>query len=229
MSLQDSVISLAAKVLSVISLKKVAVWTFAAIVVLIGFTVFQNRIKIYAAITSVPVVETPSTVSPYYVSQTSQDRLKLLVDADDLISSIIVLNADLRNNRRIPIYWYSDDPYAQKTLDTLFVSKFGIPLFTAEEKNNSNMVGIINGEFACNLYAEGNSGLFPGLGQRMPTICRASLPPYYGQFSGFLTISLNRVPTTDEVIALKSTMLAVATEIYFRDVVPANKSLNAIQ
>jgi len=225
MSLQDSVISLTAKVLSVISLKKVAVWTFAAMVVLTGFTVFQNRTAIYAAITSAPVVETPSTIVPYTVSQTSQDRLKQLIDGDDLISTIIVLNADLRNNRRIPIYWYSDDPFVQKTLDAQFVSKFGIPLFTAEEKNNSNMVGVINGEFACNKYSEGNASLFPGMESRMPTVCRASLPPYYGQFSGFLTISLNRVPTPDEVIALKSTILAVATEIYFRDVVPANKKL----
>ena len=202
-----------------------AVWTFAAIVVLIGFTLFQNRTQIYAAITSAPVVETPSTVTPFTVSTTSSDRLRQLIDGDDLISAIIVLNADLRNNRRIPIYWYSDDPFVQKSLDAQFTNKFGIPLFTAEEKNNENMVGIINGEFACSPYLSGNSSLYPGLEARMPTVCRASLPPYYGQFSGFLTISLNRVPTPDEVIALKSTLLAIATEIYFRDIVPENKKL----
>lgn len=223
MSLQDSVISLAAKVISVISLKKVAVWTFAAIVVLIGFTVFQNRAKIYASITSTPEIATPSTVVVFNVSTTSRDRLKQLIDADDLISSVIVLNADLRNNRRIPIWWYSDDPLVQKTFDGQFVNKGSIPLFTAEEKNNENIVGIINGEFACSLYNEGNAALFPGLGSRMPTVCRASLPPYYGQFSGFLSISLNRIPTPDELIALKSTTLALATEVYFRDIVPANK------
>lgn len=225
MSLQDSAFSLTAKILSVISLKKVAVWTFAAIVILFGFTVFQNRTKIYAAITSAPVVETPSTVIPFSVSQTSQDRIKQLIDADDLVSTVIVLNADLRNNRRIPIYWYSDDPVIQKTIDTQYANKFGIPLFTAEEKNNENMVGVINGEFACGEFASGNSTLYPGLGSRMPTLCRASLPPYYGQFSGFLTVSLARAPTPDELVALKSTILALATEIYFRDIVPANKKL----
>ena len=227
MSLQDSVFSLAAKVLDVISLKKVAVWSFAAIVVLVGYTVFQNRTRIYSAITSAPVVETPTTLIPFAVSVTSQDRIKQLIDTDNLISSIIVLNADLRNNRRIPIYWYADDPFIQRELDSQFVgSRFGIPLFTAEEKNNANMVGVINGEFACGLYADGNSGLYPEMGTRMPSVCRASLPPYYGQFSGFLTISLNRTPTADEVIALKSTLLALATEIYFRDIVPANNKLS---
>ena len=225
MSLQDSVISLAAKILNVISLKKVGIWTFAAIVVLLGFTIFQNRAVIYAAVTSAPVVETPTTLVPFTVSPTSVDRVKQLVDDGGLISTIVVLNADLRNNRRIPIYWYSNDPVIQKSLDTQYISRFGIPLFTAEEKNNENMVGIINGEFACSPYAEGNSGLYPGMEVRMPSVCRASLPPYYGQFSGFLTISLSRTPTPDEVINLKSTALALATEIYFRDVVPANKKL----
>jgi hypothetical protein len=97
--------------------------------------------------------------------------------ADDLLSTVIVLNADLRNNRRIPIYWYSDDPVIQKTLDTQYSNKFGIPLFTAEEKNNENMVGVINGEFACGEFASGNSTLYPGLNGRMPALCRASLPP----------------------------------------------------
>lgn len=225
MSLQDSVISLAAKILNVISLKKVGIWTFAAIVVLLGFTIFQNRAVIYAAVTSAPVVETPTTLIPFTVSPTSVDRVKQLVDGGGLINTIVVLNADLRNNRRIPIYWYSNDPVIQKSLDTQYVSRFGIPLFTAEEKNNENMVGIINGEFACSPYVEGNSGLYPGMETRMPSVCRASLPPYYGQFSGFLTISLSRSPTPDEVINLKSTALALATEIYFRDVVPANKKL----
>lgn len=225
MSPQDSVISLAAKILNVISLKKVGIWTFAAVVVLLGFTVFQNRAVIYAAVTAAPVVETPTTLVPFTVSPTSVDRVKQLVDDGGLISTIVVLNADLRNNRRIPIYWYSNDPVIQKSLDTQYVSRFGIPLFTAEEKNNENMVGIINGEFACSPYAEGNSGLYPGMETRMPSVCRASLPPYYGQFSGFLTISLSRSPTPDEVINLKSTALALATEIYFRDVVPANKKL----
>jgi len=226
MSLQDSAISLAAKILSIISLKKVAVWSFAAIVVLIGFTTFQNRSKIYAAITSAPVVETPSTLITYEVSATSKDRLKQLIDDDDLISSVIIMNADLRNNRRIPIYWYSDDPLVLKTFESQFSrSNVNIPLFTAEEKNNENIVGVINGEFACNLYADGNASLYPALASRLPTICRASLPPYYGQFSGFLAITLVRVPSPDELISIKSTTLALATEIYFRDIVPANKKI----
>lgn len=223
MSLQDSAFSLAAKVLSVISLKKVAVWTFAAIVLLFGYTLFQNRASIYKYVTSEAVVPTPTTVVGFTVSTLSQDRVKQLIDVDGLITAIIVLNADLRNNRRLPIFWYSDDPFVQKTLDMQFANNYGIPLFSSEEKNNENIVGVINGEFSCSAFADGNSALYPGLGTRMPTVCRASLPPYYGQFSGFLTVSLNRVPTPDELIALKSMILGLATEIYFRDIIPANK------
>jgi len=225
MSVQDNAFSLLAKIIKVISLKNIAIWSFAALVVLIGYTVFENRAALVSYFVNGPAIDAPS-ITGFKVSTPSQARVKQLVDSDDLINSIVIMNADIRNNRRVPLYWYSDDTSIQKSLDAYYTGRYGgIPLFTAEEKNNENVVGVINGEFACSSYADGNTAVFPGLQNRMPFICRASLPPYYGQFSGFIAISLNRVPSPDELIVLKSETLNISTEIYFRDVVPANKKL----
>lgn len=227
MSIQDRAFSLAAKIIKVISLKNVAVWTFAALVTLVGYTIFENRQAIVKYIVDGPEVEAPSTTG-FKVGPTSQGRIKQIVDMDDMVNAVVVMNADIRNNRRIPLFWYSDDSPIQKNLDTYYASRgSGIPLFTAEEKNNENVVGVINGEFACSTYNSGNGSIFPGMAARMPYICRASLPPYYGQFSGFVAVALNRVPTSEELATLKAETLSVATEIYFRDVIPASKKINS--
>ena len=226
MSIQDKAFSLAAKIINVISLKNVAVWTFAALVILVGYTVFENRQSIVKYVVDGPEAETPAATT-FKIGPTSQGRIKQIVDTEDMVNSIVIMNADIRNNRRIPLFWYSDDSSIQKLLDSYYSGRgSGIPLFTAEEKNNENVVGVINGEFACSAYNLGNASIFPGLAVRMPFICRASLPPYYGQFSGFVAVSLNRVPTPDELVDLKAQTLSIATEIYFRDVIPANKKIN---
>jgi hypothetical protein len=226
MSIQDRAFSLLTKVIKVISLKNVAVWTFAALVALVGYTIFENRAAIVSFIVNGPEADSP-TISGFKVSSSSQARVKQIVDVDDLVNSIVVMDADIRNNRRVPLFWYSDDTSIQRNLDTYFAGRYGgIPLFTSEPKNNENIVGVINGEFACSPYEAGNAALFPGMASRMPFVCRASLPPYYGQFSGFVAISLNRVPSPDELIALKAETLNISTEIYFKDVMPAGRKVN---
>lgn len=225
MAIQDRLFSLTAKVIRVISLKNVAIWTFAALVALIGYTVFENRTILVNYAVKGPEGSTPITSPVFTISDTTKTRIKTLTDTNDLIIGVTILNADIRNNRRVPIYWYSDDTQVQARLESLFSGRYGgIPLFTSDEKNNENIVGVINGEFACATYAGGgNSALFPGLDNRFPFVCRTSLPPYYGQFSGYVTIALNRIPTQPELDALKSEALNISTEIYFRDVLPANR------
>lgn len=226
MSIQDRAFSLAAKVVKIISLKNVLIWSFAAIVLIAGYTAFENRTALIDFIISGRASEVPQAAT-FSVSEPSRSRIKSLVDADDLINNIVVLTADIRNNRRLPIFWYADEESLQRQVDGLFSTREGgIPLFTSDEKNNENMVGIINGEFACGPFAEnGNGSIFPGLDSRMPFVCRTSLPPYYGQFSGYITVSLNRIPTQSELDIVKTETVEISTEIYFRDVLPTSRKI----
>lgn len=226
MSIQDRVLSLASKVIKVISLKNVAIWTIAAVTGLVGYTAFENRASIVSYIVNGPATDA-APLATFNVSAASQTRVKQLVDSDDIINAVVILNADIRNNRRVPIYWYSDDQSLQKSLDSLYSGRYGgIPLFTSDEKNNETVVGVINGEFACGDFASGgNNATLPNLQGRFPYVCRTSLPPYYGQFSGYIMIGLNRVPTADELVQLKTETLNISTEIYFRDVLPSSKKL----
>jgi hypothetical protein len=228
MSVQEKVFELLAKIVKVISLKNILIWSLTALTAIVGYTIFENRVAITNYVVNGPENEAPQ-ISTFTVSDTSKSRIKQLVDTDDQINGVIILNADIRNNRRVPIEWYSDDSSIQKQIDTLFGGKYGgIPLFTSDEKNNENIVGVINGEFACSSFDEGGNGsIFPGLSSRMPFICRTSLPPYYGQFSGYILVTLNRVPTASELDKIKSETLNISTEIYFRDVLPNSRKLSS--
>jgi hypothetical protein len=226
MTMQERLFALAAKIIRIISLKNVAIWTFAALVIVLGYTIFQNREGIISYIIKGPTTEA-APITTFAVSDVSKTRAKQLVDSDPLINGIVILNADIRNNRRVPLHWYSDDTTVQRSFDSLFNGRYGgIPLFTADEKNNESIVGVINGEFACGSYeVGGNATIFPTMVSALPFVCRASLPPYYGQFSGYIIITLNRVPSSDEVVALKGQAVNLSTEIYFRDVLSSNKKL----
>lgn len=228
MALQDRVFSLAGKVLRVISLRNVILWSVTAILALVLYTAYEQRATIINLIVNGPEVDAPQQIVSFTISETSKARIKSLVNDNAIITAITVLNADIRNNRRIPIYWFSDDPLISKQLDALFSGRYGgIPLFTSDEKNNETVVGVINGEFACAPYNEsGSTTVFPNLASRFPTVCRTSLPPYYGQFSGYVMIALNKVPTPEELDSIKAETLNISTEIYFRDVLPQSRKLN---
>ena len=224
----DKLFTLAVKIIRIISLENVAIWSFASLVGIVGYTAYENRVALTdrflnSANTDVPGTE---TVAAWKISPTSAAKLKQLVDSNDIIAATIIVNADIRSNRRLPIHWYSAQPTIQKTLDSLFTGRYGgIPLFTSDEKNNENIVSVINGEFACSTFLEsGNTAVFPGMASQFPFICRTSLPPYYGQFSGYITITLSRVPSSSELDKIKADTLNISTEIFFRDILPTTKS-----
>lgn len=216
MSIQDQTFSLLGKIIRVISLKNVIIWVLTAIVIVVGVTLLENRHTIYKRMTDGgDVIQTGAVLR---VSETSQNHAKAVVDNTEVVSAVVVWNADIRNNKRIPVFWFSNDMGLMKQLDTFYTARPHFPLFGNDLANNENIISIINGDFACTPYARGNASSFPSLAVRTPWVCRASLPPYYGQFSGYVTLSLSREPTADEVTALKGDTNGIATEIYFRDI-----------
>lgn len=216
MSIQDQTFSLLGKIIRVISLKNVIIWVLTAIVLVVGVTLLENRHTLYKRITDgSEVIQTGAVLR---VSETSQNNAKAVVSNTEVVSIVVVWNADVRNNKRIPVFWYSDDSSLMKQLDAFYTARPHFPLFGNDLQNNENLVSIINGDFACIPYARGNASSFPSLAVKTPWVCRASLPPYYGQFSGYVTISLSREPTADEITSLKSDTNGIATEIYFRDI-----------
>lgn len=223
LSILDRLLSLAEKIIRVISLKNVIIWFLTALFIIVGLTIFENRDTIVKTFMQKPA--TTQQANTFKVSPIVKERAKQFVDREDLVVAMTILTADIRFNRRIPVYWYSDDAFVLKQLDGIFSGRYGgVPLFTSDEFNNAAVVSAINAEFSCKPFGESGSGLlYPGLGTRMPVMCKTSVPPFYGQFAGYIVVALNRQPTELEIDFIKAETIDLSNEIYFRDIRPDKK------
>lgn len=216
------------KIVKTITLNKVIVWGVTASILVVGYTIFEQRKVLYNFIfEDAPAVVALKSTS-FTVSEQTKTAVKTLVVGEDNIAAIIILSADIRNNYRNTIFWFSDDSSIQRSLDALYLNRNAkIPLFSSDQKNNEEIVSVINGEFTCTKYDDAaNKSIFPGLKDKFPFICRTSLPPYYGQFSGYIAFVLHSLPDTTALDKIKSEAISLATEIYFRDILTTGNARN---
>lgn len=218
----EKFIPLLGKIVRTITLNKVLVWSLTSAIGIIGYTAFERRVILGQIIfNTVPMADLPAIK----ISTITQTNIKKLVANEDFIAAVIILDADIRNNQRIPSFWYSDDTEIERSLDNLYLNKDKkVPLFSSDEKNNEEIVSVINGEFTCTAYDDAvNASIIPGMKDKFPYICRTSLPPYYGQFSGYIAVALHSLPDRTTLDRIKSESISIATEIYFRDILPQIK------
>lgn len=208
------------KLVQIITLKKVIIWALAGTVGVLGYTIFENSKTVYSLITG----ETYKTNNVLFkISEPSRIVLKKFVDELPIISSLIILNVDIRHNQRIPIYWYSSDTIIQRTLNANYADRIvRIPAFSSNEKNNAEIVSMLNGEFTCNRNAE-IINIIASAADKFTYLCSMSLPPYYGQFSGYMIITLKTLPDRSTLDLIKLEMTTVATDVYLRDIQPFNR------
>lgn len=219
------VLSLATKVVKAITISKVLIWTLAAMIAAFAFTMYEFRNDVFNAANRAPLPGNP-VGHAFIVSEDTKKHLQQIVKNDDRIISVSVFSADIRLNIRKPIYTFTDalqSPQEELLLNNL--TQF--PLFTNNEENNRQVVKLINGEFYCAPYTTSPfAKAAPNLNRTAISLCRASLPPYYGYFAGFVSILLSEDPDVDRQIRLKSELESLAAEIYFKDVIPTSKKMS---
>jgi hypothetical protein len=217
LSILDRLLSLAEKIIRVISLKNVLIWTIASFFLIVGYAIFESRGDILSYLTERP--SAAIATSGFTVTSSVRNRAQRFVDREDLVVGMVILTADIRNNRRIPVFWYSDDAYVSKQLDSTFTGRFGgVPLFTSDDKNNASVVSAINAEFTCSPFDEsGMSILFPNLSNRFPVVCKVSVPPFYGKFAGYIIVALQQAPNATEVDLIKAETTDLSNEIFLRN------------
>lgn len=220
------VTSFVSKLVTAITFKKVLLWSLAGVLLVIAYTAYERRADLFEA-TSFG----QSTMSPgnpvgtiFVVGDTSKKKIEAFVKGEKNVVGFAVVSADVRLNVRNMVFFLADPTVSNPALLAPLSSIAHLPLFTKNEDNNRQMIKLINGEFTCAAYNTTLlSNVAPTSAREIVTICRASLPPYYGHFSGFVTVLLNTDPDIEELLRLKNGIEALATEIYFRDVIPTSK------
>jgi hypothetical protein len=214
------IMSFIVKLIKNVTPAKVILWSFTALLSISIFTAYENRNQIYARLTEVPT-SNMSGLS-FIVGDQTKNLIKEYVTGNDDILGMGVLGADLRQNEARSLYFFSDDN-ALDNLNENFqqagINRF--PLFTNSEQSNIEVIKIINGEFSCTPFRDTSfSVIFPELNSTINFLCRGSIPAYYGYFSGYIIVFVKGPMNPDIVALLKLSTEKLATEVYFRDVLP---------
>jgi len=197
--------------------KRVIMLALVSFVSILSLTLFEHRSSLLTAFNTTE--SAPREVSLLLADDTKQKIKELVIKSPD-INTIMIINADIRVNQREMVYYFTDD----SSIDFIIKNYLKIrsakqPIFSADEKNNAQMVAVINGEFGCYKYEDSTTNmLLPKVGQYTAAICRISLPPYYGEFSGYLNVLLTHMPDAELQSEVRIEAVRLATEIYFKSI-----------
>lgn len=211
------------KLVRTISLSRVFVWSFTALMLISFYTVYENRTKLLSFITA--PVPTNMVGLTFEVGQTTRDQLNNIVNGEQRIVGISVVSTDLRLNEARTIYFKGDDP----TLNSVFeqpveTDRSRLPLFTSNDESNSQIIRLINGQFTCASFEKTLvSKIYPELATTVRSICRSSIPSYYGYFSGYVEVYVSEIPSVERELQYKLFIEKLANDIYFRDVLETQK------
>jgi len=203
------------KLLTWITFKRLGMVTLGALVWIVSLTIFENRSSIWDTRNDTTLPR-PLEHVRLKVKDKVQVRLKTFVDVAPYIHLITVTSANIRLNEADVVFWYSDDPVVTFELSDRF-AKNGTtrPLFGTDDNYNASVVRTINGEFVC---YENKGVLGPSLASRVPYLCRISIPPHYGQFTGFVTVGLTAKPTPEQAEDIRRTLADVSSNVFFDNI-----------
>lgn len=206
------------KIVKWLTFKKVLLLAVFIFSMLVFYTAYEQRVRVAGMFSK---DDTSTIHNVFIVSSGMQDQIKLFVQKRELVKSVIVWTADIHLNQRTIIFRHSDDQAINESFMKMIRERGNtLPIFTDDPVNNTQMVSVINGEFACYPFkATINNKILPDMATSTPTVCRISLPPYYGDFSGYLSFSLARTPSTEEQKVIEIEVKHLASELFFKDIV----------
>lgn len=218
------VLPLVDKIISWATPKRVLQLAAFAVVCVASLTLFEERSSFIEQVFSDKAA--PSTELKLIVSPDMKQKLKEIVDRSPEIVMIQVVSANVRINQRDLIFYVTDDPVIESSMKHYVQTRTsGKPIFNQDDKNNAQMVSAMNGEFGCFRYEDGSASMMPKMPNKTQTVCRVSLPPFYGEFSGYVSFTLTRPPNEALQNEIRLVATRMATEIYFKSIgktVPQN-------
>lgn len=219
------------KVESVASLLKILTWqkiiqaTVAIFIFGAAYGFWENRTVIYNSLKVGAKVETEESL----ILNLSQPTIVMLEETAArlrlTIGGIAVTNVNFKKNTRSTAYFAIVDP-ALKTAYSIFQSNkiSDTVLFNDNEINNQRIINLINGEFICNDFKDTIAAKsMPMAIPAISTVCSISIPPYYGRFSGYMSIFLIKKPTVEELTLIRQVSRDISLRIYESDVDKASK------
>lgn len=210
------------KLIRTITLNRVIIWSLSALLAVTLYTIYENRGQLVNYIAS---PKPDVRVAMFEISEETRERVQGIADADPSVIAIGISSADLRRNEIVVLDWYGKTPATQMVGQTLSGTELNsLPIFTSSDENNIQILKLINGEFSCTPFADTTiSRIYPELASEITTVCGASIPAYYGYFSGTISVFFNKQLSPEKEQQMKLITDKISNEIYFRDVLQSRR------
>ena len=173
------------------------------------------------------LVPAPTGITGRVLENLSDQSKKQLVDflkAEPTIIGVSVVQASLVKNRRLTVFFKSDNPDFQAVWDEYLLNRApSPPLFSPEEPAQNNRVAnLFNGNFLCARFEDTISMKFwPKGAEYAPWTCTVPVPPGFdatGDFNGFINLYMTDEPSETEKRRLAKVAAEISQDIYRRDV-----------
>jgi len=132
------------------------------------------------------------------ISDATVKQVDSIVNSNPSIVGAQVISVNLQKNTRYIVYTSIKNDDVKKLYLNFMSGKITleVPVFTADDAQNSRIVQIINHEFACSPFKETITYKYvPATANFIKTVCAISIPPSYGKFKGIFGVYLSREPT----------------------------------
>lgn len=197
--------------------RKIAQFSVFLLLISLTWASFENRQSIYNFMSR----DKNSRLNPAKVtiSHITQTEIKDVVSRSELIIGVQITLVDFQKNTRHIVFSEFDSPILSNIYSRFVNNTFGeLPLFNNDTLNNGRIIDLINGEFNCIPYPKSiNSKFLPESTKYVDTTCAAGIPPFYGKFTGKVTLHLNRQPSSVEIDQLRTLTNNLSSKIYDND------------
>lgn len=200
-----------------LTFRRVALLALLATITISLLAVFENRNAVFAMVYK--TAEEQTSVA-WILSNESKNQMIALTSSDtNLVGAVMLSDVDLKKNRRVPKFLFIKDKTDSDRIQPVVAKLLPQALFDYDSRNTEQMVAMLNNEFKCVPIAETHYvRFFPDLGAHYPYVCRIAVPPFFGEFAGYITTFLVRKPQAAEYDSLKIEMNRIAIETYLRDI-----------
>lgn len=200
------------RILEWISLKRVIMLGLGAIVWIFSLTLFENRALVFDAFSHRETLTREYT--NLKVNDPVKKRIRETSDNHPEVNFIMVVGASIALNQREMVYWYTNTPQVELEIQDFVKTqgRIGV-LLGRDDESNVAIIRAINGEFVC--HNNPKSIMVPNLNAFTTKVCRVSIPPYYGQFSGYLSFGISKDITPEQLAVLRREAVEITNEMYF--------------
>lgn len=214
----DKLIENFPKILRALTFSRAMAAAFLGVVFIFSYILWDARQLIVDKV----MVSTVSSRSSRSISANDDTKaeVKQLVDRSALIVGVQLVNVDFSRNTRSTIHFYSDRNALQMAFEQALADQVSpSPAFIKDDiEYNSRLIRLMTAEFLCVESRETYLAHFaPNTLEAAPYICALSIPPYEGNFAGYLNVLLVRKPTNEEIEMVRASARLLAHSIYDRE------------